>query len=114
MTSIQKTELTVVHSLKVIDQRQDVLVAHRYSLQHSNLIPHHMLPPRHEPLINDLRRIVPSGVDMDAFFHNTVRASAQCLSRLVATWLNLRLWLRRGHTGLPRLAVYKVSAVEYL
>jgi hypothetical protein len=29
---------TIVHSLKVVDQGEDIPVAHRYTFQHSNLI----------------------------------------------------------------------------
>ena len=53
-----------------------------------------MLPPRHEPLIDNLRGIVSSRVDMDAFLHHRVRPSAQGLARFV--WLsNQRLCLEK-------------------
>ena len=33
-------QLTVVHCLEIIHQRQDILVAHGDLLEHGNLIPH--------------------------------------------------------------------------
>ena len=97
-----RAPLTVVHRLKVIHKRKDILMSHGNPLQHGNLVPHHMLPPRHKPLIDDLRRIISSRVDVHAFLHYAIRAGSQRLPGLVATGLDLRLWLlSRSHCWLP-------------
>lgn len=57
---------------------------------------HHMLSPGHETLVDDLRRIIATGIDVHTFLHNRVRTSAQCLSGLVSARLNLRLLTARG------------------
>lgn len=57
---------------------------------------HHMFPPGHETLVDDLRRIIATGIDVHTFLHNRVRTSAQCLSGLVSARLNLRLLTARG------------------
>jgi len=61
---------TIVHSLEVVNQGQDVSVANRNSLQHGDLISDHMLPPSHQPLVDDLSCVVSSSVDVDTFFDN--------------------------------------------
>ena len=68
--------LTVVHRLEVIHKRQYILMSHRHPFKHRNLIPDHVFPPGHEPLIDDLCRIIPSSIDVYALFDNTVRASS--------------------------------------
>lgn len=74
-------------------------MAHTDPLQHCYLVSDHMLPAGHQPLIDDLRSIVPAGVDMYTFFDHTVGASTERLAGLVATRLYLGLWLLalRGH-----------------
>lgn len=113
---------TVVHSLKVVHQSQNVLVAHRHPLQYCDLIPnlqdisvstdlalrggstYHVFPPGHETLVDDFRRVVATGVDVHTFLHDRVRASAQCLSGFVSARLDLRLlaggwWCRHNQVG---------------
>lgn len=82
---------TVVHGLKVIHERQDVLVAHRHPLQHCNLIPDHVLATRHQAFVDDFGSIVSARVNMYALLDDTVRASAECLPSLVPARLDLRL-----------------------
>ena len=90
---------TIVHSLEVIHKRENILVAHRYALQHSDLVAHHVLAPSHEALVDDFGGIVSAGIDMHAFFYHTIGSCAERLPSLVAAWLYLRL---RGccHGGL--------------
>jgi hypothetical protein len=95
---------TVVLGLKVIDQGQDVLMSHRDLLQHCDLVSHligvrschvdifrsyHVLSPGHQPLVDDLCRIISPRVDVHAFFHHGVGASAQCFASLVSARLDL-------------------------
>ena len=113
-------EVEVVHGLEVVDEREDVLVAHRDLSQHGDLVanlrpcllatgvlppsraPHasipcacslsyHVFPARHEPLIDHLGGIVPPGVDVDAFLDDRVGPGAQRLADLVAARLDVRL-----------------------
>ena len=60
-----------------------------------------MLSAGHQPLVDDLRSIVPAGIDMYTFFDHAVGASAERLAGLIATWLYLGLWLLAlgGHDG---------------
>ena len=60
-----------------------------------------MLASRHHPLVDNFGRIVATGVNMHTFFHHRVRSCSQCLARLVAAWLDLRLLLswRRHSAG---------------
>lgn len=51
-----------------------------------------MLSASHEPLIDNLRSIIPPGVDMNAFFHHRVRPCAKRLAGLVPAGLDL--WFR--------------------
>ena len=60
---------------------------------------HHMLPPGHHSFVDDLGGIVPARIDVDAFFDDRVRSCAQCLPRLVAARLDLRL----GHLAVRLL-----------
>lgn len=64
--------LTVIHRLKVVDKRQDILVAHGYALQDGNLIAYHVFPSGHKPLVDDLCGIVSSSVNVYAFLHDRV------------------------------------------
>lgn len=48
-----------------------------------------MLASRHQSLIDYLRGIVPTSVDVYALFHNGIRSGAQSLPRLVPTRLDL-------------------------
>lgn len=68
-------------------------MAHTDPLQNCYLISDHMLPAGHQSLVDDLRSIVPAGVNVYTFFDHTVGASAECLAGLVATRLYLGLWL---------------------
>lgn len=95
---------TIVHSLEVVNQGQNVSVADRNPLQHSDLISDHMLPPSHQSLVNDLGCIVSSSVDVDAFFHDRVRASSQRLAGLVSAWLDhwFTTWLSHAWHAVNR------------
>ena len=58
---------------------------------------YHMLTPSHQPLVYDFSSIIAACINVDAFFHDRVRASSQRLAGLVTTWLDLwrrprRLW----------------------
>ena len=63
---------------------------------------HHMFSPSHQPLVDHFSSVIPPGVDVDAFLYNGVTSRAKGLPRLVPTWLNLSLLLRRERA---RLAV---------
>jgi len=52
-------------------------------------IAHHMLPPRHQSFVDNLRGIVASRVYMHTLLNHRVRPCAQRLSRLVPTRLYL-------------------------
>ena len=114
--------ITIIHGLKIVYERENILMTHRNLLQHSNLIsnlarrkkiklirrsprqgrkklfviggPYHVLSPSHESLVNDLRSIVPPCVDVDALFHDTVAPRAESFTSLVTTRLDL--WFRGG------------------
>ena len=64
-----------------------------------------MLTPSHQPLVYHLGSIVAARVNMNAFLDHGIGPRAECLSRLVATGLNLgplarlSLGLRRHLTG---------------
>jgi hypothetical protein len=63
---------------------------------------HHMFSPSHQPLVDHFSSIIPPGVNVDAFLYNGVTSRAKGLPRLVPTWLDLSLLLRRERA---RLAV---------
>lgn len=110
-----RAQRTVVHSLKIIHQGQDVLMTHGHLLQHGNLISnlmrerkisplprrnrlrnpagrgsiHHVLSPSHQALVYDLCRIVAACIDVHAFLHDRVRACPEGLSGLISAWLDL-------------------------
>lgn len=86
---------TIVHSLEVIDQGQDVPVPHRNPFQDCDFISNHVLSASHESLVDDFSSIVSPCVDMDTFFDHRVTSSAQCLSSFISARLHLRLGLRR-------------------
>lgn len=69
-------------------------MAHRYPLEHGNLIAYHVLPPCHHPLIDDFGRKVPPGVDMNTFFNDRVGSRTQSLSSLVPARLYLGFLLQ--------------------
>lgn len=56
-----------------------------------------MLSPCHQPLIDDLRRVVAARIDVYTFLYNRVRPRAERLANLVPAWLYLRL--RRSLCG---------------
>lgn len=84
-------QIQIVHRLKIVDQRQDVLVAHRHALEHGNLVAHHVFTTGHEALIDDLCGIVATRVDVHAFLDHRVGACAQCLARLISARLHLHV-----------------------
>jgi len=112
--------LTIIHGLEIVYERENILMTHRNLLQHSNLIsnlvqtnkrksirrspgrektvrdgwPYHVLSSNHEPLVNNLRSIIPPCVDVDALFHDTVAPRAESFTSLVTTRLDL--WFRGG------------------
>ena len=45
-------------------------MAHGDALQHGDLVAHHVLTASHEALVDDLRRIVATRIDMYALFHD--------------------------------------------
>jgi len=59
----------------------------------------HVFTSGHETFVDDLGRVVSASVDMNAFLDDRVAACSQRLSRLVPTWLHLRLCLRCLHPG---------------
>lgn len=86
---VQREKRTIVHSLEIVDQRKDVLMAHGDLLEHCYFVPHlrktiisyrqkhsepssrvshHVFPSLHHPLVDDLGGIVSACVDMYAFF----------------------------------------------
>jgi hypothetical protein len=67
-----RDEIQVVHRLKVVDQCENVLVAHRHALEHGNLVAHHVLTASHQALVDDLGGIVASGVDVHALLDDRV------------------------------------------
>ena len=71
-------------------------MSHRHALQDSDFVPDHVLSSGHEPLVDDLGSIVSPCVDVHTLFDHRVASRTQRLSRLVATWLHLRLRLRCG------------------
>ncbi len=99
---------TVVHGFKIVDKRQNVLVTHRHPLQHRYLIPHHVFPPGHEALVDDLGRIVATCVNVHAFFHDAVGSSPQRLASLVPTRLDLRRRLLSSHGGAGQVGEVRV------
>ena len=77
---------TIVHGLEIVNEREDIPVAHRYSLEHRDLVPdlfslrsiipscgqfgcepYHVFPAGHQPLVDNFGSIIPAGVDVDAF-----------------------------------------------
>lgn len=60
-----------------------------------------MFAPGHQPLVDDFGRIVSSGVNVHAFFHNRVASRAQCLACLISAWLDLGLLRLRGKCARP-------------
>lgn len=63
-----------------------------------------MFSSRHQAFIDDFCGIIPTCINVDAFFDDRVWSCAQGLSSLIATGLNLRLrcsWMRvrRAHLG---------------
>lgn len=60
-------ECTVVHSLEVVNESQDVPVPNGHSLQDSNLIPDHMFSTGHQALVNHLSSIVATSIDVNTF-----------------------------------------------
>lgn len=67
-----------------------------------------MLSASHETLVDDLRGIVATRVNMHTLLHHTVRAGSECLASLVPARLDLRL--RRGHGVLGRKQVVEVKS----
>lgn len=60
---------------------------------------HHVFASGHQPLVDDLRRVVSSCVNVHALFDNRVTACAERLPRLVSAWLYLCLSLGRMRSG---------------
>ena len=64
-------------------------MSHRHSFEHRNLIPDHMFPSGHQPLVNDFGRVVSTGLDVYAFLHHAVRSRTEGFARLVTARLDL-------------------------
>jgi hypothetical protein len=47
-------------------------MSHRYPLQYGDLIAYHVLSPGHQSLVDNLGSKVATGIDVDAFFDNTI------------------------------------------
>lgn len=107
---LRRGALTIVHRLEVIHEREDVLMSHRHPLEDSDLVPHHVLPPGHEPLVDDLGGIVAARVDVHAFFHHAVGPSPQRFAGLVSTRLHLRRRWLSGHLGRGRSELETVGS----
>lgn len=65
-------EVQVVHGLKVVDQGENVLVAHGHALEDGDLVAHHVLATGHQPLVDDLGGIVAPSVDVHALLDDRV------------------------------------------
>lgn len=65
-------DLTIVHGLKVVNKGQNIPVPHGNSLQDGDLVSDHMFSSCHKALVNHLRSIVASSVDVNAFFDDRV------------------------------------------
>lgn len=55
---------------------------------------HHVFATSHEALVDDLGRIVATGINVDAFFDDRIRAGTERLANLISAGLDLRLLLR--------------------
>lgn len=91
--------ITIIHGLEVVHEGQDILVAHGHTLQHGDLVAHHVFAPSHKALVDNLGGIVAAGFDVYTLLDHAVRARAQRFARLVPARLHLRRRRRRGACG---------------
>ena len=67
-------EVEVVGRFKVVDERENVLVALRDALEHNNLILDHVLAALHQSFADDFGGVLLASLDMYSLFDNRVRS----------------------------------------